>query len=279
MVRQDVTQGMSPGRLSPPRATGAAVEMRDVTVRYADRVALDSVTLSIPEGQLVAVVGPNGAGKSSLFKAMVGLVPLAEGEVDLLGQPTRDRGAADVSYVAQRGEFDWRFPVHVEDVVLMGRYPHLGWFRRPAAQDRAIACAALERVRMAEFAGRQIGELSGGQQQRVFLARALAQDARLVLLDEPFSGVDAVAEQIIFDLLAELEAEGRTIVVATHDLNTVLSHFSTVAIINHRLVAYGRTEAVFTPEILCQAYGSQVMVLGGGRAPTALIGDGCGHFG
>lgn len=256
-----------------------AVAMRGVSVRYGERLALNDVTLSVPEGQLVAIVGPNGAGKSTLFKALVDLAPLAAGEVRIFGQPTSQRSAAEVSYVAQRGEFDWRFPVHVEDVALMGRYPHLGWFRRPSAADRRAAHAALERVGMADVADRQIGQLSGGQQQRVFLARALAQEARLVLLDEPFSGVDAVAEQVIFDILAEVQAEGKTILVATHDLNTVMSHFSHVAVINRGLIAYGNTADVFTPEVLCQAYGSQVMVLGDGPAPRALIGDGCGHFG
>ncbi len=258
--------------------TPIAVDVRGVSVRYADRVALDDVTLQVPEGQLVAVVGPNGAGKSTLFRALVGLAPLAAGEVVLFGHSARDRTPAEVSYVAQRGEIDWRFPVRVEDVVLMGRYPHLGWGRRPSAADRTRARTALERVGMAPFAHRQIGQLSGGQQQRVFLARALAQEARLLLLDEPFSGVDAVAEQVIFELLAELQSEGRTILVATHDLNTVMGHFSSVIGVNHRVIGYGPTEEVFTPETLCQVYGGQLMVLPTAQG-TMAIGDGCGHFG
>lgn len=262
----------------PPLVTPPAVEIRGVSVRYGDRPALDSVTLSVPQGQLVAIVGPNGAGKSTLFKALVDLAPLESGEVRIFGRPTRQRSAAEVSYVAQRGEFDWRFPVHVEDVALMGRYPHLGWFRRPGAADRQAARAALERVGMADLADRQIGQLSGGQQQRIFLARALAQEARLVLLDEPLSGVDAVAEQVIFDILAQLQAEGKTVLVATHDLNMALSHFSHAAALNRGLIAYGRTADVLTPEILRQTYGSQVMVLGDGPAPRALIGDGCGRL-
>ncbi len=262
----------------PPLVTPPAVEIRGVSVRYGDRPALDSVTLSVPQGQLVAIVGPNGAGKSTLFKALVDLAPLESGEVRIFGRPTRQRSAAEVSYVAQRGEFDWRFPVHVEDVALMGRYPHLGWFRRPGAADRRAARAALERVGMADLADRQIGQLSGGQQQRIFLARALAQEARLVLLDEPLSGVDAVAEQVIFDILAQLQAEGKTVLVATHDLNMALSHFSHAAALNRGLIAYGRTADVLTPEILRQTYGSQVMVLGDGPAPRALIGDGCGRL-
>lgn len=279
MKPQATSASATLGGLPTTTAATPAVEMRGVSVRYGDQPALGGVTLSIPVGQMVAIVGPNGAGKSTLFKALVDLATLESGEVYVFGHPTRQRSAAEVSYVAQRGEFDWRFPVHVADVALMGRYPHLGWFRRPGAADRRAAHAALDRVGMADLADRQIGQLSGGQQQRVFLARALAQEARLVLLDEPFSGVDAVAEQVIFDILAELQAEGKTVLVATHDLNTVMSHFSHAALVNRSLIAYGRTADVLTPELLCQAYGRQVMVLGDGPAPRAVIGDGCGHFG
>jgi ABC-type Mn2+/Zn2+ transport system ATPase subunit len=227
----------------------------------------------------VAVVGPNGAGKSTLFKALVGLVPLAAGQVSLFGQPASQRHPCDVSYVAQRSEIDWRFPVRVEDVVLMGRYPHVGWLRRPATEDRDRVQAALERVGLAELGRRQIGQLSGGQQQRAFLARALAQEARLLLLDEPFSGVDAVAERVIFEILADLQREGRTILVATHDLNTVIAHFSSVVAINRRVMGYGPTREVFTAETLSQTYGGQLMILKVGEGTALSIGDGCGHFG
>jgi manganese/zinc/iron transport system ATP- binding protein len=258
---------------------GPAVAAHDITVRYAEQIALDHVTLSIPTGQLVAVVGPNGAGKSTLFKALVGLAPLASGEVALLGKPARERHPSDVSYIAQRGEIDWRFPVRVEDVVLMGRYPHLGWGRRPSAVDRDQALAALDRVGLADLAKRQIGQLSGGQQQRVFLARALTQEAKVLLLDEPFTGIDVVAEQIMFDILADMQAEGRTILVATHDLNTVVAHFSSVIALNRRLVAYGSTAQVFTPEVLSQAYGGQLVMVPMAQGTAMAIGDPCGHFG
>lgn len=270
---------LSPTVVKTEAAWGPAVVTRDVSVQYGELVVLADVTLSIPAGDMVAVVGPNGAGKSTLFKALVGLVPLASGEVSLLGRPCHERSPSAVSYVAQRGEIDWRFPVRVEDVVLMGRYPHLGWFRRPSSEDRDRVQAALERVGMASLAKRQIGQLSGGQQQRVFLARSLAQDAQLLLLDEPFSGIDPLAEQVIFQILGELEAEGRTILVATHDLNTVIAHFSSVIAINHRIVGYGSTKEVFTAEILSQVYGGQLMLLKVGHEAALAIGEGCGHFG
>ena len=264
---------------SGEREAAPIVAARGVRVMYGDRVVLDDASLEVPAGQLVAVVGPNGAGKSTLFKALVGLTPLTAGEVWLFGRPARERGRAEVSYVAQRGEIDWRFPVRVEDVVLMGRYPHLGWGRRPSSEDRDRAQAALERVGLAKLGKRQIGQLSGGQQQRVFLARSLAQDAQLLLLDEPFSGIDVVAEQIIFDILAQLQSEGRTILVATHDLNTVMAHFSSVIALNHRIIAYGATADVFTADVLCQVYGGQLMLLKVGQETTLAVGDGCGHFG
>ena len=261
-----------------PVLAPAAIQTRGVTVRYGERVVLDDVTLRIPAGELVAVVGPNGAGKSTLFRALVGLAPLTAGEIDLFGQPVADRAPSEVSYVAQRGEVDWRFPVRVEDVVLMGRYPHLRWGQRPSAADKALAADALARVGMADLAQRQIGQLSGGQQQRVFLARALAQQARLLLLDEPFSGLDTVAERVIFDLLAELQRAGVTTLVATHDLNTVAAHFSHVVALNHRVLGDGAPEDVMTEETLCRVYGGQLMVLRVGER-TLAIGDGCGHFG
>jgi manganese/zinc/iron transport system ATP- binding protein len=164
-------------------------------------------------------------------------------------------------------------------VVLMGRYPHLGWGRRPTAADRDQAYMALERVGLGDLAKRQIGQLSGGQQQRVFLARALAQEARLLLLDEPFSGVDAAAEQTMFEVLAELQTEGRTILIATHDLNRVLAHFTWVIALNRRLVAYGPATTVFTPEVLGETYGGQLLVMPTTLGAALAIGDGCGHFG
>ncbi|MFN8471399.1 MAG: metal ABC transporter ATP-binding protein [Anaerolineae bacterium] len=260
---------------SPP----PAVRARHVTVRRGDLTVLEDIDFTVPAGQMVAVIGPNGAGKSTLFNALVGLMPITSGDVELLGRPSRERGAADVSYVAQRDEIDWRFPVRVEDVVLMGRYPHVGWVRRPSAADREKARAALGRVGLADVANRQIGQLSGGQQQRVFLARALAQEARLLLLDEPFTGLDAVAEAMIFDILAELQREGRAILVATHDLNMVMHHFETAIALNRRIFGYGPVQDVLCSEILTETYGGQLTMLRGTDGRVVVLGDGCGHFG
>ena len=259
---------------SPP-----AVRARHVTVKRGDMLVLDDIDFAVPVGQMVAVIGPNGAGKSTLFNALVGLLPITGGEVELLGRPSRERGAADVSYVAQRDEIDWQFPVRVEDVVLMGRYPHVGWVRRPQGADRAKAREALARVGLLDVAQRQIGQLSGGQQQRVFLARALAQEARLLLLDEPFSGLDAVAEAMIFEIVADLQREGRTILVATHDLNTVMNHFETAIALNRRIVGYGSVQDVLCSDILTRTYGGQLTMLRGADGSAVVLGDGCGHFG
>ncbi|MFN8498111.1 MAG: metal ABC transporter ATP-binding protein [Anaerolineae bacterium] len=256
-----------------------AVRARHVTVKRGDLTVLEDVDFTVPAGQMVAVIGPNGAGKSTLFNALVGLMPITSGDVELLGRPSRERGAADVSYVAQRDEIDWRFPVRVEDVVLMGRYPHVGWVRRPSAADRETARAALARVGLAELAERQIGQLSGGQQQRVFLARALAQEARLLLLDEPFTGLDAIAEATIFEILADLQREGRAILVATHDLNTVMHHFETVIALNKRIVGHGPVQDVLCSDTLTETYGGQLTMLRGADGRVVVLGDGCGHFG
>ena len=266
-------------------ATGAGVEAppavraRHVTVRRGDMTVLEDIDFAITAGQMVAVIGPNGAGKSTLFNALVGLLPISSGDIELLGRPSRERRATDVSYVAQRDEIDWRFPVRVEDVVLMGRYPHVGWVRRPSAADRATAREALARVGLADLASRQIGQLSGGQQQRVFLARALAQEARLLLLDEPFTGLDAVAEATIFEILADLQREGRAILVATHDLNTVMHHFETAIALNRRIVGYGPVQDVLCSDILTETYGGQLTMLRGADGRVVVLGDGCGHFG
>ncbi len=267
--------GNGAGDGGPPPAVCA----RHVTVKRGDMRVLEDIDFTMPAGQMVAVIGPNGAGKSTLFNALVGLLPVTSGEVELFGRPSRERRAADVSYVAQRDEIDWRFPVRVEDVVLMGRYPHIGWVRRPSAADRQKAHEALARVDLADLAQRQIGELSGGQQQRVFLARALAQEARLLLLDEPFTGLDAVAEATIFGILADLQREGRTILVATHDLNTVMNHFETAIALNRRIIGYGSVQDVLCSDILTRTYGGQLTMLRATDGSAVVLGDGCGHFG
>ncbi len=237
-----------------------SMEVHDLTVAYQRRPVLWDVDVSLPTGRLIAIVGPNGAGKSTLLKAALGLVPLASGHVRLFGKPlsqVRDR----VGYVPQRESVDWDFPVDALDVVLMGRSGRLGWIRRPGRADRDLATACLEQVGMAAFARRQIGQLSGGQQQRVFLARALAQQADLYLMDEPFAGVDAATERSIVEVLHQLRGQGRTVIAVHHDLQTVRSYFDHVVLLNMRLVAAGPVDHVFTPENLQRTYGGRLTVL------------------
>ena len=231
-----------------------------VTVAYDGRVALADVTMRVPHAAQVAIVGPNGAGKSTLFKALVGLLPTRAGRVLLNGRAPG--GQADpIAYVPQREEIDWGFPVTVHDVVMMGRYGHLGWFRRPRADDREVVARCLDELGIAELAGRAIGELSGGQQQRVFLARALAQEPHVLLLDEPFTGVDVNAKEAILGLLARLRERRITILVSTHDMQTAAQRFELVALLNGRLVAYGPPPEVFTPEHISTAFGGQALFL------------------
>lgn len=236
------------------------IEVHDLTVAYHHQPVLWDIDAHFPEGKLVAIVGPNGAGKSTLLKAIMGLVPLASGEIRIRGNPGKSARTA-VAYVPQRGSVDWDFPTTVQDVVLMGRYGHLPLFGRPRARDRAIARQCLAQVGMTDFARRQISELSGGQQQRVFLARALAQQARIYLMDEPFQGVDAATEQAIVELLRTLRAQGSTVVVVHHDLQTVPQYFDWVMLINLRLIAFGPVPEVYTQENLQAAYGGRLQLL------------------
>lgn len=248
-----------PGILDRP-ATAAPIEVHDLTVAYRHRPVLWDIDLIIPEGQLVAVVGPNGAGKSTLIKAILGLVPLASGTVRIYGRPI-SQGRRSIAYVPQRSSVDWDFPTNALDVVLMGRYGHLPLFARPRRRDREIARQCLAKVGMLDFADRQISQLSGGQQQRVFLARALAQQTRLYLMDEPFEGVDAATERAIVDLLRELRAQGATVVAVHHDLQTVPEYFDSVLLLNLRMIAFGPVETTFTPENLSKTYGGQLNLL------------------
>jgi manganese/zinc/iron transport system ATP- binding protein len=237
-----------------------AFEIHDMTVAYQRRPVLWDIDLTIPEGNLVGIVGPNGAGKTTLIKAALGLVPLASGKVEIYGQ-SYDQQRHLVGYVPQRESVDWDFPVTVRDVVLMGTYGRLGWFRRPGKPERAIADRCLEQVGMSAFAKRQIRQLSGGQQQRVFLARALAQDAQLYFLDEPFAGVDAATESAILELLQSLRSSGKTVLVVHHDLQTVQAYFDYVILLNLRLVACGPVESTFTNENLQNTYGGRLTIL------------------
>ena len=250
---------------------GSAIEVRNLTVSYREQPAIRHVSFQIEPGLLVGLVGPNGAGKSTLLKALVGLVVPDTGSVRIFGRPISQTRRL-VAYVPQRSEVDWDYPIGVEEVVLMGRFVHLGLVRRPGVEDRRIAREALRQVGMERFADRQIGQLSGGQQQRVFLARALAQEAQVLLLDEPFVGVDAATEETIYALLRRLQQEGRTVVVATHDLSRAQSAFDRLMLLNQILVAYGPPERVFTPEILQRTYGGRLTLLEaahrrGGKAP------------
>lgn len=236
------------------------VEVHDVTVAYHRRPVLWNVDLALSQPRLVGVIGPNGAGKSTLIKAVLGLVPLASGSVRVLGRPVANQRRW-IGYVPQRESVDWDFPVTVLDVVLMGTYGQLGWFRRPGSRERRRAMDCLEQVGMAEFASRQIGQLSGGQQQRTFLARALAQDATIYFMDEPMAGVDAATERTIFQILGDLRSRGKLVVVVHHDLRTVLRYFDDVVLLNRRLVASGPVREVFTPENLRRTYGGQLAAL------------------
>ncbi|HEY8486075.1 MAG TPA: metal ABC transporter ATP-binding protein, partial [Limnochordales bacterium] len=224
----------------------------DLWVRYGDRVALRGVSFCCPPGVVMGVVGPNGAGKSSLLKALLGLVRPAAGEVRLFGLAPGGRPGL-VAYVPQREAVDWDFPATVWDVAMMGRVGHVGWLRPAGREDRLAVEQALEAVGMRELAGRRIGELSGGQQQRVFLARALAQQAPLLLLDEPFTGVDAPTQQVLFDVMHRLKAQGRTVLVVHHDLSAA-RHYDLVLLLNGSPVAFGPPEQALNPDNIRRAY-------------------------
>ena len=244
----------------PEHSIQSPVSIHDMTVAYHRKPVLWDVDLDIPEGRLVGIVGPNGAGKSTLLKAILGLIPTASGDVRIYGKPVREQRAL-IGYVPQRESVDWDFPVCALDVVAMGLYRSIGWFRRVRASHRAQAMEALARVGMDSLALRQISQLSGGQQQRVFLARSLVQDARLYFMDEPFAGVDAATEGIIIELLRGLRAQGRTVVVIHHDLQTVPDYFDHMILLNTRVVAAGPTAEVFTKENLHKTYGGRLTLL------------------
>ena len=245
-----------------------AIEVHDLTVAYHHQPVLWDIDLKLPGGRLIAIVGPNGAGKSTLLKAMMGLVRPLTGWVKLDGRPYAEKRES-VGYVPQRESVDWDFPTSALDVVTMGLYGQLGWFRRPGRKHRAKALASLAKVGMEDYAQRQISQLSGGQQQRVFLARALAQEASLYLMDEPLAGVDATTEKTILGLFKELRDQGRTVVAVHHDLQTVAQYFDVVVFLNMRLVAAGPVDEVFTDENLQRTYGGRLTALA--QAAEALL--------
>ncbi len=236
------------------------LETHDLTVAYGKQPVLYGIDVQVPEGKLIGIVGPNGAGKSTLIKAIMGVVPVSGGWVKVFGK-SFEKNARRVGYVPQRESVDWDFPVNVMDVVLMGRYGKLGLIGRVRKKDREIAAECLEKVGMLPYANRQISNLSGGQQQRVFLARALAQESDLYLMDEPFVGVDAATESAIIELLRTLKSRGKTILVVHHDLPTAQKYFDMLMLLNMRLVAFGPTEEVFTRALLQKTYGGRLTIL------------------
>jgi manganese/iron transport system ATP-binding protein len=236
------------------------LEVRDLSAGYGGRAAVEGINLAIPPGHMVGVIGPNGAGKSTLFKAILGLVPRLSGQI-LLHEADAGRQHAMMGYLPQLDAIDKAFPVSVEDVVMMGRYRRIGWCRRPGPEDSRAVRQALTRVDLLAHARTQIGRLSGGQMQRALLARVLAQDPHLLLLDEPVSGVDATTQHLIFTVLEDLRQTGKTVVVATHDLNCVIERFNQVLCLNRRLIAYGPPAQVFRGDVLDQTYGSHLMIV------------------
>ena len=237
-----------------------ALEIHDLTVVFDRKPVLWNIDLTIPQGKLVGIIGPNGAGKSTLIKAVMGILPLSSGYVKLFDKDIDDV-RHKISYVPQRESVDWDFPASVLDVVLMGRYAQLGLFKRPRKADRDVAMDCLRKVGMEGYAQRQISQLSGGQQQRTFLARALAQQADIYFMDEPFSGVDAATEKTIINLLRTMTNTDKTVMVVHHDLHSVSQYFDWVIMLNTRLVAYGPTKATFNQKNLHDTYGGKLTIL------------------
>ncbi len=239
-----------------------AIEVENLTVSFGPRPALLNVSVTIEQGLLVGIIGPNGAGKSTLVKSILGFVRPDLGVVRLLGKPV-DEAKGQLAYVPQRGAVDWDYPITVYEVAMMGRYPAIPWWKDPGPTDREIVDQALEMVRMSDFRDRQIGRLSGGQQQRVFMARALAQGSDILLLDEPFAGVDAATERAILDVLERAKSTGRTLVVVHHDLATAREYFDRLMLIKQRLYAYGTPDQVLNQELLSEVYEGKLKVFSG----------------
>jgi manganese/iron transport system ATP-binding protein/manganese/zinc/iron transport system ATP- binding protein len=235
------------------------IEVEHLTVSYHAKPALLDVSISIEKDQLVGVIGPNGAGKSTFIKAILGFIKPDVGSVRINGESAQ-KAKGEVAYVPQRGAVDWDFPITVQEVALMGRYQQIPWYTSPSGQDRQAALEALKMVRMEDFAQRQIGELSGGQQQRVFLARALAQGSDILLLDEPFAGVDAATERAILDVLERAKQAGKTLVVVHHDLSTAAEYFDKLILIKQRLYAYGPPRLVLREDLLSKVYEGRLRI-------------------
>jgi ABC-type Mn2+/Zn2+ transport system ATPase subunit len=237
-----------------------SISIKGLSVSYDRKIVLTNIFLDLEPGNVYGIIGPNGAGKSTLFKAILGLIDVNSGAILINGEPIESQ-RKNIVYVPQKDEVDWQFPATVMDIVMMGRYPHKKLFQRMNRQDEEAAIEALRQIGIEHLKNRQIGELSGGQQQRVFLARALCQGAGILLLDEPFVGVDMTTEEKIISILKNLAAEGKTLLVVHHDLSTVPAYFDKVILINQRLIAAGDTETTFTEENISKAYGGQLPIL------------------
>jgi manganese/zinc/iron transport system ATP- binding protein len=254
----------------PPSRDGkgedsAIIDVRDVTVAYHRTTAIEGIDVAFPAHAVTGIIGPNGAGKTTLLHTIMGMQPHQRGSVALFGTTIR-RARRRIAYVPQREAVDWQFPVTVRDVVLMGRYAALGYGRRPTADDESRVRRALAQVEMTAFIGRQIGTLSGGQQQRVFLARALAQEAELLILDEPFAGIDAASQETIFHLLASFRSGGKTVLLSTHDLTSIRSHCDYVLCLNRSVIAFGPVATTFRLDVLERTYGGRLFHLHGSEA-------------
>ena len=230
-----------------------ALNIQNLHVSYYENEVLQDITLSIDTGKIIGIIGPNGAGKSTLIKAVLGLIPIDKGVIEIHGKPLNEM-RKKIAYVPQRSDIDWDFPIVVKDTVLLGTYPKLGIFKRPKKRERDWAMECLVKVGMENYANSQIGELSGGQQQRVFIARALAQEAECFFLDEPFVGIDVSSEEVIINILNELRSEGKTVFVVHHDLTKVESYFDDIILINKELIGSGSVEKVFLPELMQKAF-------------------------
>lgn len=250
-------------------AGAAVVDVRNVCVTYGARAALDNVSFQLARGERIAVVGPNGAGKSTLFKVLAGLLEPASGDVKIFGHGPR--GHFCIAYVVQRSAVDWSFPLTVYDVVMMGRAREIGLFKRASQKDHDFVKQCLDLVGIGNLASRRINELSGGQQQRMFIARALAQEAALMLMDEPFNGLDMTTQRGLLSLIADLGKRGVTVMVATHDLNIAAEHFDRVMLLNHKLVGIGKPAELFTPEKIVEAFGGVVQT----KAGPVYVHDSC----
>ena len=251
------------------RQEPARLDFQAVSLAYQGKLVVERLSFQVAHGERIALVGPNGAGKSTVFKALAGLLPIQEGQILIHGRPLGLHQDC-VAYIPQREEVDWRFPVTVEDVVTMGRFGRVGWLRPPTRMDREIVRGCMDQMGITNLSNRPISELSGGQQQRVFLARALAQEPHILLMDEPFNGIDVSTQEILFELLEGLRKQHVTVIVSTHDLTMAAQRFDRILLIKRHLIAYGTAGEVFSPAAIREAFGGQVLYLDG-----AVVIDHC----